>query len=308
MPQPRLALFLTAAILLTACQAAKPVATVTPDPSPSLAPSPIPSVTGFTPDLSASPEPTSASLPAKLELDPADWQNWPINPTVTENVRQIYLHGQALGNNPHSFSVFGDCQTTPQNFMGVYESNPPIIAALPPNLLETVNWFNGSFDRASPTAKAGTTTGALLWSLWHENKFTCTSTESPIQCELRIHKPSYVIIQVGTHYEDRNQEYMRKVLDQVIAAGVVPILTSKADDRELNGHINAEYAQLAVEYNIPFWNFWAAVKDLPNRGLYTQPSEPGMVDIYLTNDAMAIHRLTCLQALDTVRRAVTAGQ
>ncbi len=251
-------------------------------------------------------DPATEPLPATLGLDPAEWHDWPVVSVVPENARRIFLHGQGLGNDPHAFSVFGDCQSVPTLFMGGYESNPALYDALPADLQETVDWFRGSLNRASPTVRAGTTTGALLWSLWHQNKFSCTSFESPLQCELRIHKPAFVIVQVGTHYEDRNEEYMRTVLDQLIAAGVVPILATKADDRDPDEHVNSQYAKLAVEYNIPFWNFWAAVGGLPNRGLYTQSLEQGMSDIYLTYDAQALHRLTALQILDAVRRAVMA--
>ncbi len=275
--------------------------------------SPTPTPTGSTlprqaPEPSATLLPTITPLPATLGLDPADWEHWPVIPIVPERARQIYQLGQTLGNDPHAFSVFGDCQSEPEVFMGVYETDPELIASLLPELQETVAWFNGSFNRTSPTVRGGTTTGALLWSVWHQNKFTCTTFESPLQCELRIHKPSFVIIHVGTHYETRNQDYMRTVLDQLIAAGVVPILATKADDRELDHHVNAEYAQLAVEYNIPFWNFWAAVDDLPNRGLYTLPEVPLQGDLYLTEEAAAIHRMSALQVLDVVRRAVTGSK
>jgi hypothetical protein len=226
-------------------------------------------------------------------------------PLVPEFARLVYQLGQSLGNDPRAFSVFGDCQSEPQVFMGVYETDPQVVAALPMNLQETVVWFSGSFNRRSPTVRGGTTAGALLWDQWHQNKFTCTIYETPLLCELRIHKPSFVIIHVGTHYENRNQEYMRTILDQLIAAGVVPILASKADDRELDMHVNAQYAQLAVEYNLPFWNFWAAVDGLPNRGLYTRPDASYQGDLYLTEEAAAIQRLSALQVLDVVRRAVS---
>jgi hypothetical protein len=153
--------------------------------------------------------------------------------------------------------------------------------------------------------EGGTTAGALLWPAWHQNKYTCTVYESPIQCELRIHKPAFVIIRVGTHYESHNQDYMRTVLDQVIAAGVLPILATKADNSELDKHVNTEYAHLAVEYNIPFWNFWATVGELPNRGLYTRPFLVPQGDIYLTDVAINIQRLSALLMLDRVRRAVS---
>ncbi len=254
---------------------------------------------------SITPLPTTTRLPAAIFLDPADWHHWPVIPIVPQFTRLIYILGQTLGNDPHAFSVFGDCQSEPGVFLGIYATDPNSVAGLPPGLQETLAWFNGSLNRMSPTVRGGTTAGALLWYQWTQNKYTCTIYETPLQCEMRIHKPSFVIIHVGTHYENRNESYMRTILDQLIAAGVVPILSSKADDRELDEHVNAQYAQLAVEYNIPFWNFWAAVDELPNRGLYTRPDATYQGDLYLTEEAAAIQRLSALQVLDTVRRAVT---
>jgi hypothetical protein len=239
-----------------------------------------------------------------LGLDPADWENWPVLPVVPERARRIYLAGQSLGNNPHAFSIFGDCQSEPDVFLGIYDTDPELVARLPVGLQETVAWFAGSFNRPSPTVKGGTTSGALLWYAWHQNKYTCTIYESPLQCELRLHKPAFVIIRVGTHYESRNEDYMRKVLDQLIAAGVLPILATKADNDELDEHVNAGYAGLAAEYDLPIWNFWAAVRELPEHGLYTRPDRRGQGAIYLTDQATKIQRLSALQMLDMVRRAV----
>jgi hypothetical protein len=255
----------------------------------------------------STPVPTASTtpLPAEMDLDPADWHNWPVIPIVTEKARLIYQMGQTLGNDPHAFSVFGDCQSEPEVFMGVYETDPDLAAGLPPDLQETVAWFTGSFNRDAPTIEGGTTAGAVLWPAWHKNEFTCDVYETPLQCELRIHRPSFVILHVGTHYENRNEDYLRMILDQLIAAGVVPILSTKADNRELDERVNASYARLAVEYDLPFWNFWAAVDSLPNHGVYSRPEYPLMGEIYLTEPALVIHRLTALQTLDTVWRAVT---
>ena len=247
---------------------------------------------------------TSTPLPTVLSLDPKDWEHWSVLPIVPEHARQIYLLGQSLGTDPHAFSVFADCNSLPEDYLGIYETDPQAVTSLPPNLQETVTWFKGSFNRASPTVRAGTTTGALLWTLWHQNMYTCTANETPLQCELRIHRPAFVIIQVGSHYEARNKYYMQLILDQLLAAGVVPILATKADDIEVNGQLNGEYAELAIRYTIPFWNFWAAVDGLPNRGLYSRPEDTYQGGLYLTDEAIAIHRLTALQSLDVVRRAV----
>jgi hypothetical protein len=227
-------------------------------------------------------------------------------PVISDHARQIYLLGETLGNDPHAFSVFGDCQSEPDVFLGIYETDAHAIASLPQSLKETVAWFSGSFNRLSPTVRGGTTAGALLWDGWTQDEFTCTIYDTPLNCELRIHKPSFVIIHVGTHYENRNEIYMRTILDQLIAKGVVPILASKADDRELDEHVNTQYAQLAVEYNIPFWNFWAAVDGLLNRGLYTRPDATYQGDLYLTDEAAALQRISALQVLDIVHRAVSS--
>jgi len=226
-------------------------------------------------------------------------------PYVDPSIRAIYEYGQTLGNDPHAFSIFGDCQSRPDAFFGVYGTNPATLMNLSPELQETVENFRGSFNRESPTSQDGTTPGALLWAQWHQGNFTCTFDETPVDCELRIHHPSFVIIQIGTHFESRNTEYLRKIITQLMDAGVVPILATKADNREKDDRINNDMAMLAAEYDLPLWNFWAAVSDLPNRGLYTREDRPLQGDIYLTDEATRIHRLTGLEALDAVWRMAT---
>lgn len=247
---------------------------------------------------------TITPLSEELALDPAAWHEWPILPIVPQRARLIYLYGQALGNDPHAFSVLGDCQAEPDIFLGVYETDPGLRSSMPAELQETLDWFSGSFNRVSPTVKPSTTTAALLWPAWHKNAYTCTEYETPIACELRLHKPSFALVHVGTHYESHNDYYMRRILDALIEAGVVPILYSKADNREYDEEINLEYAQLAVEYDIPFWNFWAALVSLENRGLYTKTDVYFQGDVYMTEQALMLHRLTALQTLNIVRRAV----
>jgi hypothetical protein len=251
------------------------------------------------------PTPTPTPLPRDLGLDPADWKEWPVLPIVPAGMRDVYALGQSLGNDPHAFSILGDCQSEPDAFWGLYDTDAEAVAALSPELQETVAWFAGSFERESPTAQSGSTAGALLWAEWHRGRFGCSYAESPVTCELRLHHPSFALIHVGTHYEARNINYLRRIIDQLLAAGVVPILVTKADNRERDERVNADYATLAVEYNLPLWNFWAAVNDLPNRGLYTRREYPLQGNIYLTEDALEIHRSTGLQALDVVWRAVT---
>lgn len=297
------------AFLLTACGVAPasssavtstPIQIQIPTSTQTLTPVPLPTST-----QRIEPTATIATLPTQIGLNPEQWRTWPVIPMVTQHVREIYQLGQTLGNDPHGFSILGDCQSTPDTFLGLYVVDESEYYKLPEELKETVSYFGDSFIRESPTIKTGTTAGALLWWKWHENKYTCIRSETPIECELRLNRPSFAIIMVGTHYEARNDMYMRKILDQLIAQGIVPILSTKADNREGDDSLNLQTAQLALEYDIPMWNFWPVVDDLPNRGLYTKSVDAHLGDIYLTEEALARHRYTALQALDEVWRTAT---
>ncbi len=260
----------------------------------------------ITPAPTRTPRPTSA--PPTSETAAAAWKQLPVIPEgIDTSLRRVYERGLALGNDPHAFSLFGDCQARPAEFFGVFETDVEVIENLSPELREVVDNFEGSFNRESPTAQDGTTPGSLLWTQWHRGEYGCTFAETPVECELRIHRPSFVIIQIGTHFESRNTEYLRRVILELLDEGVVPILATKADNREKDERINRDMAMLASEYDLPLWNFWAAVSHLPNRGLYTRDDRPLQGDIYLTEDAAVIHRMTGLEALNVVWRAV-AGE
>ena len=279
--------------IATPQQSATPIRTLTLTATAIHKATPTP-ITGTTrpPTVKPAPIPTRSAAEA--------WKTWPIIPIAPASIREIYQRGLALGNDPHAFSILGDCQSLPEVFLGVY-ADP---AAAPPELRDVVEWFGGSFDRASPTVKDGTTSGAVVWSGWHTGEFGCGEAETPLDCELRLHHPSIIFINLGTHYETRNADYLRKIIERLLEAGVIPILTTKADNREGDERLNLETAYLAVEYGLPLWNFWAAVVDLPEGGLYTMKGREYQGPIYLTEEAQSRHRLTALQVLDAIWRTV----
>lgn len=273
--------------------------------APAAQPTTTPKPMQFSP-LIPVPSRTATPKPALEETASSEWKTLPVIPeTIDASLRKVYERGQTLGNDSHAFSIFGDCQSRPGDFFGVFETDAAVVENLPIELREAVDYFGGSFNRESPTAQDGTTPGSLLWTQWHRGEYGCTFAETPVECELRIHRPSFVIIQVGTHFESRNAEYLRRVILQLLDAGVVPILATKADNREKDERINRDMAMLASEYDLPLWNFWAAVSDLPDRGLYTRDDRPLQGPIYLTEEASLRHRMTGLAALNAVWRAVT---
>ena len=305
-------------IALASCQ---PKPTLTPRPTASPTSTPRHIVPGprsnEQPQVIATvtPKPTDTKAPViateteEITSTPVsdDWMSLPVLPEPGDNLRVIYERGQSLGNDPNSFSIFGDCQARPEEFFGLFETDSAVFESLSPELRETVTYFSGSFNRESPTAQDGTTPGALLWSQWHRGEFGCSFNETPVECELRSHRPSFVLIQIGTHFESRNTEYLRKIISQLIENGVVPILATKADNRELDNRVNRDMALLADEFNLPLWNFWAALSDIPDRGLYVYEGREEQGAVYLDEDAQSIHRLTGLEALNVVWRKATGN-
>jgi hypothetical protein len=227
---------------------------------------------------------------------PESWKDWPVFPYyISDNLKQIYKQGIENGNNQHAFSIFGDCHSLPEVFLGVFDNDPEFVKTFDPSIQETVKYFQGSFDRYRPTVKIGTTEGALLWPLWNDNKEgKCNPNENAVDCELRVHKPSIVIIQVGTHYESRNEQYMITIIEKILDHGAVPIIVTKADNRELDERINETLVKLAAQYELPVWNFWASVQHLSTKGI--DPED----DMYLSDEGYALHQRDGIKVLDLV--------
>ena len=310
-----IAILILQAGILTGCgpatQAGVEVPTYTINPSDT--PPPLPSATeepelrptnAEVETLPASPTPT---LQNELGLNPEEWKEWPVLPVVTTHVQEIYALGQELGRDPHAFSIFGDCQGLPEEFLGRYEISSESYRSLSETLQETVDYFDGSLNRESPTVKPGTTTGALLWEDWHEGLYGCKLGETPMDCEIRNNNPAFVIIAVGTHYETRNRYYMELIIENLLENGIVPILSTKADNREGDHSINLQTAQLAIDYNIPLWNFWKTTSHLPDNGLEIRAGEENLGRIYFNEEVKNIHRISALETLDTVWRAFDLG-
>jgi hypothetical protein len=243
------------------------------------------------------------------------WMQMPVIPTtISDRVVDIYQHGLALGNNPQAFSKIGDCDATPAWFLGDFDEVPGNYSLGDYAYLEPViDHFKGSWGRTSVAVARGFTAASVLTPLWADPKL-CQANETPLDCELRLHRPSFAIILLGTNdvnHLDVFEPNMRIVIETLIDRGVVPILATKADNLEGDHEINATIAQLAHEYDIPLWNFWLAVQPLPNHGLQKDDAHLTFAgnnfdDPVRMQSAWPWRNLTTLQTLDTVWRAVTA--
>ena len=247
------------------------------------------------------PEPTPIPI-VDNRLPPEQWQQWPVVPELTGREKEIYLRGLSLGNDPNSFSKVGDCQAIKEVLMGIYDLNRYSLAESDTYLQETIDNFAGSFNRDGQGVRGGFNTAAVLSPLWADPT-VCQAGENPIECEDRTHNPSFVIISLEVWWEgrtvERYEDYMRQIIDFYIEQGVVPILSTKADNVEGGHRINLATAQLAYEYHIPLWNFWLAVQPMPNHGI-----DPNRDGFHISYDAWTVRSFTALQALDAVWRGV----
>ena len=278
---------------------AAPTAAPTAAAAPSATP-PGPAATAASP--AASPTPTVPPVPVRLPAE--KWQQWPVIPELTARAYTLYRQGLARGNDPHSFAKVGDCQCVNVAFFGIYDQ--PGAYAFPKGyeyLQQTVDWFAGHFNRESQAVRGGFNVASVFVPLQADPQF-CRSGETPLACEFRLTRPSLALVSMETGFEGRTaavyEKYMRQIIEFTLGQGALPILATKADNFEGDHSINLATAKLALEYDLPLWNFWRAVQPLPNHGMdATRPD-----NFHISVEAWNVRSFTGLQALDAVWRAV----
>ena len=306
-------------ILVSACSAGQPAPINIPvqatDAAVPLAGQPATDVVMESTEFSATEAvaPTVTFTP-KPRLEEGAWMKMPVVPAgISDSMRAVYERGLALGNDPNRFSVIGDCQNVSSYFLAVFDrpgefSLGEEYAYLQP----TIDYYEGSFSRKSLAVKGGFNVAAILSPLRADPK-SCNTNESPLDCELRRWKPSIVFVSMETWWSEKPEEeydkYMRRVIERILEAGVVPIIATKADNLEGDHGINATIAQIAYDYDVPLWNFWAAVQPLPNHGLsgdhfHLTFARNFFDDRVRMKSAWPWRNLTALQTLDAVRRGL----
>jgi hypothetical protein len=316
----KIILFLWIVTLLSACSTgqvpAHPIAAVdTPAPTQ---PTATPVIEDEGTDLPASPTATLAPVGTPAQKEPLAkdaWMKMPVVPThISDRSRLIYDYGLSLGNDPSHFSIIGDCQNVSSYFLSVYDKPGEFSLGTEYSYLQpTIDYYQGSFSRKSLAVKGGFNAAAVL-SPFRADPKSCNPNESPLDCELRTWRPSIVIVSMETWWSEKPaaeyDKYMRKVLDRIIETGALPIIATKADNLEGDNAINATIAQIAYDYEIPMWNFWAAVQPLPHHGL----SPDGFHLTFARNffddpkrmkSAWPWRNLTALQTLDAVHKALS---
>ncbi|NOH13586.1 MAG: hypothetical protein HND51_18260 [Chloroflexi bacterium] len=262
--------------------------------------------------------------PISLEL-----QGYPYLKGLCARSREIFLHGLELGNRSEVFSKIGDSITISSHFLAPIGYGEYWLDQYT-HLQEVIDFYSttnarlgNSFVNPSLSAFGG-------WSSWTVVNFhaadpgQCLPGEVPLECELRLVKPAVALIMLGTNdvvdpdlitpkfYE----ENIRKVIETCIQNGVIPVLSTipamfLPEFTEREPVFNAIIIRLADEYDIPLWDYHAALDGLPNSGLIfdgvhpsVAPGGAGDFSPAGLQYGMNVRNLTALQVLDAIWRGV----
>jgi hypothetical protein len=244
----------------------------------------------------------------------------------TPQVREIIARGRSLGNRANVFTVVGDSNSVSGDFLRpLVLDNYCAWGGYSP-LQEAVRFYNvspdgtarSSFSRQSITTQMGFNSAAARDPFWANNP-RCNRGESPLTCEVRVAQPAAAIIMLGGKDVSRmsidTYRYnMGALVDELIGAGVVPVLTTfvvlpERDVYPASLAFNAALIEIAAARGTPLVNLWAAAETLPDHGiaadrthLRTQPGRfcdfDGGERIY----GGTLRNLLTLSALDLLRR------
>jgi hypothetical protein len=235
-----------------------------------------------------------------------------LDAATRRNIQRIYRHGQALGNDSGAFSKIGDCNSVAPYFLANFDDPDDYDLGEWGHLQAVIPQFDGSFARESTAVRIGFHTWSVQDPMWAGAP--CEADENAIECEFRLHRPSIVLIRIGTNdvgMPDRFEANMRQIIKTSITAGVIPVLGTKADRFEGEDNTNNEILrQLAADYRLPLWDFDHIAQTLPANGLrdnvHLSYAPPDYSQSQAFEAGHSVQNLTALLALDAVWQAVEA--
>ncbi len=248
-----------------------------------------------------------------------------INSRVRAAMRAVVARGRAKGNNPRVFSKVGDCMTDHPQFLNPFAWGQYDLGQYA-YLQATIDYFNvsprehvgSSWDAKSMAANNGFNSSAVREAQWAD-PVACQPNERPLACEYRLNKPAVAVIMFGiadvlVMTPQQFYVFMRNIVEDSLAAGVVPLLSTFPENPsvpERSRQVNQMVLALAREKNVPVMNFADAVRNLPNGGLEADGIHlslpPGWATVFTPENlqyGMTVRNLLVLQSLDVIRREI----
>jgi hypothetical protein len=244
----------------------------------------------------------------------------PVISPISPRMRDVYLRGLQNRHYSHVVTKVGDSVSADRLYLTPM-SRPGANLGAYDYLADTLTFFGASTQVESVAARLGMNSYAVFDPTW-ANSDLCERGETPIACELRRKRPSVALIMFGGNdvrhmNADQYDERMRRLVDEALAAGTIPVLSTFSADpnRGFWGQsiaFNNRLVQIAAEYEIPLINLWLASRPLNNYGLENDGihmrhwgTETFRVDgSYPAYSGAALRNLLALRMLDEIRRTV----
>lgn len=299
--------------------------------------------------------PSAVALLALLLATPSAWGQTepPVVPTLTDALRDrlIALLASPAGaaNYRDSFAKIGDSITESGSFLkdlGCQIPPDPVSYGAYTALIPVTDWFRtrtyarsytdawcgvaNAFSRASLSAVSGATSALPFTST--------TACPAPyntrLRCEYYLLRPSFalimygtndVMVNVGTPLDTALATYranMQRIVDESVAAGVVPVLSTIPPLRRVGsvtqamvdrvGAYNAVVIDLANTNLVPLWNYHRALIEVGATANYGISSDGIHPNVYNNSDGARftdaalrygynVRNLTALQVLASLK-------
>jgi hypothetical protein len=281
--------------------------------------------------LTLNPALRFSELPVNTELADAQPENlfdpalqtlygYPVLPTLAPALVDLFAQGQAGGLRADVATKVGDSLVANEYYLTLLGTGAPQLGAHD-DLAETVAYFGASLAQPSAAARVGLASYTVMDPMWAD-KSVCQPNETALACEYRLKQPAVALIMFGANdvqFIDAEQygKWLKAIIEESLAVGVIPVLFTFSYDPESPLWSNAlafnlRLGELAVEYQVPLVNLWAAARILPQYGLdedniHLKNSGFDVLDLTNGNEAffgVTLQNLLALRVLNTIRRTI----
>lgn len=260
----------------------------------------------------------------------ADLYSVPVLPEITAAMREVYAAGQAAGNTATGITKVGDSLSVSPIYLlplnqrmdeRRLDDDPGHDLGPYSYLQTTLDSFYGAVVEASVASQVGLSTYAVFDPTW-ATADDCRAGETPLACEFRRSRPAFAFVTFGPNdvramTAEEYAEQMRRIVEEALAAHVIPVLATFSVDPEdelwwQSVGFNLMLAEVAAEYAVPLVNLWAEARILPEYGLDVDGihlRHSGFQGFYYPTGhevyyGVSLQNLLALAMLDELRRAL----